>query len=185
MNQHTNDMHSDLFHPIDEAMTFGETPETSECSDPLASFNTSPLLKGHNVNFESASTFRYDSKDGYPDFNLGTHPTTLNTAPVLVTHQAHSSVPSPATHQAHSAYVQNTSYVPTPTTYQVQPVTHQVHPVPHQVHHVYVNPGHVHMSLAQLMLLNLLRQRPSLHRMGRQCIRQVVRISYRNRIRMI
>jgi hypothetical protein len=63
MNQHANDIHRDLFHPIDEAMTFGETPETSERSDPSASFNTSPLLKGHNVNFESASTFRYDSKD--------------------------------------------------------------------------------------------------------------------------
>jgi hypothetical protein len=41
INQHANDMHSDLFHPIDEAMTFGETPETSERSDPLASFYTS------------------------------------------------------------------------------------------------------------------------------------------------
>jgi hypothetical protein len=77
MNQHANDMHSDLFHPIDEAMTFSETPETSEHSDPLVSFSTSPLLTGNNVNFESASTFRYDSKDGYPDFNLGTHPTAL------------------------------------------------------------------------------------------------------------
>jgi hypothetical protein len=45
MNQHANDMHSYLFYPIDEAMTFGETPETSERSDPLASFSTSPLLK--------------------------------------------------------------------------------------------------------------------------------------------
>ena len=63
MNQHANNMHSDLFHPIDEAMTFGETPETSEPSDPLASFNTSPLLTGNNVKFEGTSTFRYDSKD--------------------------------------------------------------------------------------------------------------------------
>jgi hypothetical protein len=39
MYQHANDMHSDLFHPIDEAMTFGETPKTSARPDPLASFN--------------------------------------------------------------------------------------------------------------------------------------------------
>jgi hypothetical protein len=119
MDQHANNMHSDLFHPIDEGMTFGETPKTSECPDPLASFNTSPLLKGHTVNFESTSPFRYDGdKDGYPDFNLGTHPVTYNTAPAPVTHQAHSSVPSSATHQTHSAYVQNTSSVPSPATHQ-------------------------------------------------------------------
>jgi hypothetical protein len=55
MNKHANDMHSDLFHPIEEAMTFGETTKTSERPDPLTSFNTSPLLKGHNVNFEYKS----------------------------------------------------------------------------------------------------------------------------------
>jgi hypothetical protein len=153
MNQHANGMHIDLFHPIDEAMKFGETPKTSERPDPLASFNTSPLLKGHTVNFESTSPFRYDGdKDGYPDFNLGTHPVTYNTAPAPVTHQAHTSVPSfdthqahssvlsPATHQAHSSYVQNTSSVPSPATHQAHSVyvqntssvpsstTHQAHP---------------------------------------------------------
>jgi hypothetical protein len=218
MNQHANNVHSDLSHPIEEAMTFGETPKTSERPDPLASFNTSPLLKGHNVNFESTSTFRYDGdKDGYPDFNLGTHPVTFNTAPVPVTHQAHSSVPSPATHQTHSAYIQNTSSVPSPATHQAHPsvlptVTQQATtsvPYPirstnvqnsatYQVHLslikfilyltksiIHTTILHMYMSLAQPMLIILLQQRPSLHRMGRQCIRQVAHISYRNRIRMI
>jgi hypothetical protein len=237
MNQHANDVHSGLFHPIDEAMIFGETPKTSERPDPFASFNTSPLLKGHNVNFESTNPFHYDGdKDGYPDFNLGTHPVTFNTAPVPVTHQAHSSVPSPATHQNHSAYVQNTSSVPSPVTHQAHsayvqntssvpsPATHQAHPSvlptvtqqattssPYLIFLprfrilqpiksilslikfilyltkfiMHTSILHIYMSLAQLMLITLLRQRPSLHRMGRQCIRQVARISYRNRIRMI
>jgi hypothetical protein len=172
MEGHANGMHSDSFHPIDEAMTFGDTPKTSERTGPLASFNTSPLLKGHTVNFESTSPFRYDDdKSGYPDFNLGTHSVTYNMAPAPVTHQAHSSVPSSATHQAHSAYAQNTSSVPSTAINQAHPsvlptvtqqattsvpypirstnvqnsATYQVHPVTHQVHPVHhqVHPAYV------------------------------------------
>jgi hypothetical protein len=40
---HANDMHDNMFYPIDEAMKFGDTPKASKHPDPLASVNTSPV----------------------------------------------------------------------------------------------------------------------------------------------
>jgi hypothetical protein len=109
---HANGMHDDLFHPIDEGMTFGDSPKASEHPDPLAHVNTSPAMTGRTVNFKTTSPFRFgDDKNGYTNFNAGTHSVTHTTAPVPVTNQEHSAyahntsfVPSSATHQAHSTY---------------------------------------------------------------------------------
>jgi hypothetical protein len=48
MEGHANDMHHDLFHPIDEAMTFGDKPTTSERPDPLSNRCSTGLIPPSN-----------------------------------------------------------------------------------------------------------------------------------------
>jgi hypothetical protein len=185
MNQHANNMHSDLFHPIDEAMTFGETPKTSERPDPLASFNTSPLLKGHNANFESTSPFHYDGdKDGYPDFNLGTNPVTFNTAPVPVTHQALSILPTPRILPPYLLLPPTKPILPMPRIlppYLLLPTTKPILPTPRILPSPSFRPSYCHSTSYYFCpLSDSFYQRPefcnlsspSCHSSSSSCIRQ-------------
>jgi hypothetical protein len=240
-------MHDDLYYSIDEAMIFGDTTKASKHPDPLASVNTSPVMKGRTVNFETTSPFRYGKdKNGYPNFNAGTYSVTHTYYCHCTCYQSRTFCLRPEYFLLSLHLPPTKPILPTPRILPLShllPPTKPILPTPRILSSSLLLPPTkpilplfllsltkllllslirlvlptprilqpiksilsliksilfltkftlntsillMHMSLVQPLLLILLRQRPFLRRMGRQCIiRQIVHISYRNHTRMI